>query len=166
MIRAFHFYADFYRQGDVDTNYNTWQVQAFSRLFDALPHDQYEQSRVAEYVLELCQDIVKSRSWKELAKGPSFYPNLDTVEIACGLDAVAEGINIALKIGYETILLFKHADNAVCFLKAVQDKVPPEAKVGSGGLGYGGIKILEQRLDVTGHAVGALTKLVRTGHPN
>ena len=31
--------------------------------------------------------------------------------------------------------------------------------VGSGGLGYGGIQVFEQRLDVTGHAISALVKL-------
>jgi len=31
--------------------------------------------------------------------------------------------------------------------------------VGNGGLGYGGIQVFEQRLDVTGHAISALVKL-------
>jgi hypothetical protein len=32
--------------------------------------------------------------------------------------------------------------------------------MGRGGLGYGGVQVLEQRLDVTGHAISALTKVV------
>ena len=165
MKRAFDFYADFYHQGNVDTNFNIWQVQAFTRLFDALHDSEDAQSRheatlLANYVVELCQDIVDSRSWKELARGPSFYPNLETVEIACGLDALAQGIRVASKVSrvMEATRFGRNAENALNFLKAVQDQVPPEV-TGGGGLGYGGIQVLEQRLDVTGHAISALTKL-------
>ena len=165
MERAFAFYADFYHRGNVETNFNIWQVQAFTRLFDALHNSENEQNKnqatlVANFILELCQNIVDSRSWKELARGPSFYPNLETVEIACGLDALAQGIRVALEVArdMEATRFWTNAENAVNFLKAVQDQVPPQL-IGSGGLGYGGIQALELRLDVTGHAISALTKV-------
>jgi len=171
MMRAFHFYADYYHQGNVDTNYNIWQVQAFTRLFYALHHGSEEEhntseaTAVAEYVIELSQSIVNSRSWKELARGPSFYPNLQTVEIACGLDALAQGLRVALNTSRieEATRFAMHAENAVSYLKFVQDQVPPEV-TGSGGLGYGGVQVFEQRLDVTGHAISALTKILQVYH--
>ena len=52
-----------------------------------------------------------------------------------------------------------HARNAVYFLEWSQDQVADDCVVGKGGLGYGGIQVLEQRLDVTGHAISALMKL-------
>jgi hypothetical protein len=167
MERAFAFYADFYHQGNVGTNYNIWQVQAFARLFDALREQTSTKQKatcVAKYVLELCRDIVNSKSWKyELARGSSFYPNLETVEIACGLDALVDGIRVALVVEEDdkeqATLFWTRATNAVNFLQWAQDQVPPESTVGRGGLGYGGIQVLEQRLDVTGHAISAVTKL-------
>jgi len=165
MKRAFGFYSDFYRSHNLDSNYNIWQIQAFTRLFNILYDcgDQQNRSQatlVACYVLELCQDIVRSRSWKELARGRSFYPNLETVEIACGLDALAQGIQVALLLSRNTeaTLFWTNAQNAVKYIKFVQDQVP-RGVTGSGGLGYGGIQVMEQRLDVTGHAISALTKL-------
>ena len=56
-------------------------------------------------------------------------------------------------------LLKMHATNAVYFLEWVQAQVPESCTVGKGGLGYGGLQVFEQRLDVTGHAVSALVKL-------
>ena len=115
--------------------------------------------------MDMCQEICASRSWKhELLRGQSFYGNVETVEIACGLDAIAEGIRIAREYEDSTNLakLFTmHATNALYFLKWAQDQVSDECKVGRGGLGYGGVQVLEQRLDVTGHALSALTKLRR-----
>ena len=167
--RAFDFYADYYRKGNADTNYNIWQVQAFARFFYAL-HDndehlvsKQEAAVVADYVLELCRDIVTSQSWRMLSRGRSFYPNLQTVEIACGLDAIIEGVRVALILARDedTLLLWSYVNHAIEFLKFVQDQVPSDAAAGFGGLGYGGIQVFEQRLDVTGHAISALTKAYR-----
>lgn len=166
MKRAFDFYSNYYHQENVDTNYHIWQVQAFARLFHVLysgndmERDVEAAMNVADYVLEMCTDIYKSTSWKELNRGKSFYPNLQTVEIACGLDAIATGIPVAMEMSKraEAMLLWRNVENAVDYLKAVQDQVSPES-IGYGGLGYGGIQVLEQRLDVTGHAVSALTKV-------
>ena len=119
--------------------------------------------QVAKYVLDLCQEICQSRSWKyQLARGQSFYINLETVEIACGLDALAEGIRVAQAEKAEDLVrMFRmHATNAVYFLKWSQEQIPSNAPVGRGGLGYGGVQVFEQRLDVTGHAISALTKLM------
>jgi len=151
VVRAFHFYADFYHKGNVDTNYNIWQVQAFARLFHVLHdnesehHNRNQATLVADFVIELCEGLVKSRAWKELARGRSFYPNLQTVEIACGLDAIVEGINVALpmSLDVEAALFWTNAENAVHFLKSVQDQIQPDA-VGCGGLGFGGLQALEQ----------------------
>lgn len=163
MQRAFSFYSGYYHQGDADINYNIWQAQAFSLLFKAhlVSGNQPEAALVATYVLSLCEDVINSKSWKyELARGRSFYPNLNTVEISCGLDALADGIHVARITEDERLLLFeKHASNAVVFLQWIQDQVPVDVAIGRGGLGYGGLVVLEQRLDVTGHAISALTKL-------
>jgi len=167
--RAVDFYADYYRQGNVDTNYNIWQIQAFARLFHALNNEgkdldsKTQAAVVANYVLELCRNIVTSQSWRMLSRGRSFYPNLQTVEIACGLDAVIEGVRVALTLARDedVRLLWSPLSHAVDFLSFVQDQVPSDAATGFGGLGYGGIQVLEQRLDVTGHATSALIKVYR-----
>ena len=166
--RAFRFYSRFYHQGNVGSRYTSffgnWQVQSFAKLFDARHRSQSESDRsgataIADYILELCRNIVNSGPWKELAKGPSFYPNLSTVEIACGLEALAEGTRVALEVSrvMDATLFWTNATNAINFLKSVQDQVPPHV-TGSGGLGYG-LEVPEQRLDVTGHAINALTKV-------
>lgn len=164
MEKAFQFYSSYYDQG-VTVNYNIWQVQAFARFFHVLDesHDNESKNLVANYVLTMCQDIIASPSWKMMARGSSFYPNLQTIEIACGLDAIMEGIVIAQKLSLDTVLtsLDRNAKNAVRFIKTIQDQIPNNAVVGKGGLGYGGIQVLEQRLDVTGHAIHALIKVVR-----
>jgi hypothetical protein len=47
----------------------------------------------------------------------------------------------------------------------MQNQVPLN-DFGCGGLGFGGIQVMEQRLDVTGHAVSALAKLFRLDKDN
>ena len=137
---------------------------AFARYHDALDRGT-KKDEVRRYVLDMCEDICNSRSWRhQLARGRSFYPNLDTVEIACGLDALAEGMRIAgsSEDAADLARLFeRHGRNAIYFLQWAQERVPDDCTVGRGGLGYGGVQVLEQRLDVTGHAVSALTKLRR-----
>jgi hypothetical protein len=164
MKKAFEFYSSYYDQG-TEVNYNIWQVQAFARFFHVLDENHDNLSNlVANYVLLMCQDIIESPAWKMMARGSSFYPNLQTIEIVCGLDAIMEGIVIAQKISIDTAViasLDRNAKNAVSFIKTIQNQVPETAIVGKGGLGYGGIRVLEQRLDVTGHAFHALTKVVR-----
>jgi len=163
MEQAFEFYSSYYHQHNTDTNYNIWQIQAFSRFFQILngKGNQAKAELVGTYVVELCQEVVNSKAWKyELARGQSFYPNLNTVEIACGLDALSDGIDVARSLQSDILeLLEMRAQNAVDFLEWAQDQLPADATVGKGGLGYGGTLVLEQRLDVTGHAISALTKL-------
>ncbi|KAL7481781.1 hypothetical protein ACHAW6_007455 [Cyclotella cf. meneghiniana] len=161
-VNAFNFYSEYHKTADVDANYNIWQVMAFSRLYDYLHNQRETQKDVASYILIMCREICQSKSWKyQLSRGQSFYVNLETVEIACGLDALAEGIRVAkLEKEIELASLFEvNAANAVCFLQWVQSRVPSSCVVGRGGLGYGGVCVLEQRLDVTGHAMSAFIKL-------
>ena len=116
---------------------------------------------MAQHVLQMCRDIVHSRAWKELKQGQRFYANLNTVEIVCGLDAIAEGIRLASAIGDDNTaaLLKRNAMNAVYFVEWSQSQVSKDSPVGYGGLGFGGTQVIEQRLDVTGHALSALVKL-------
>jgi hypothetical protein len=145
--RALDFYSHYYRTQEPATNYNIWQIQAFARL------EKTKTPPILEYITEMCHDIVSSKAWKyELARGRSFYPNLQTVEIACGLDALLDGIGAA---DPPPGLWLRQAQNAIDFLRWSLDKVPENVK---GGLGYGGVLVMEQRLDVTGHAMSALTK--------
>jgi hypothetical protein len=160
MQAAFRFYFEYYRQAETDTNYNIWQIQAFARLVDVKPLDEDGNKEVAKYVLELCHGIVESQSWKMLCRGRAFYPNLNSVEIGCGLDALALGMRVVAR-GDDKELLSRYANHAIQYLRHVQDQVRPDAAVGYGGLGYGGIQVLEQRLDVTGHAMSALVKLLQ-----
>ena len=141
------------------------EALAFAKLYDHLTSGQEE---ARQYVLKLCEGICHSRSWKfQLARGKSFYVNLDTVEIACGLDALAEGLRIIggdeqdeREDDRDLANLFEiRIRNAVDFLQWAKEQVPVDSNVGQGGLGYGGIQVLEQRLDVTGHAISALIKL-------
>lgn len=161
MLNAFNFYCDYHKTGDVDINYNIWQVMAFSALHKCLD-DQPENRDIASYILIMCSEICDSTAWKyELGRGQSFYVNLNTVEIACGLDALVEGIRIAkIRQDVELASLFeRNAANAVHYLNWAQSQVPGSSIVGYGGLGYGGTCVLEQRLDITGHALSALVKL-------
>lgn len=155
MERAFHFYSQLYQDREsfgIGTNYNIWQIQAFARY---LPFAEPRTAPLVEtYICQMCQDIIQSRSWKELNRGRSFYPNLKTIEIACCLDALAAGC--APDQHWR-----RQVESAVDFLQWSQDRVPPDAPVGRGGLGHGGYHVMDQRLDVTGHAVSALVQLYR-----
>jgi hypothetical protein len=177
---AFLFYSDFYRQGYVSDRYTSffgnWQVQCFSKLFDVLEREEVKRtsideivtlSVVADYIFELCDAIIESDPWRLLRKGE--YAELSTVEIACGLEAIADGCRIALELYSESVSLdsaaqerltryWQYVESAVQFLSSVQNAVPVGAAVGSGGLCYT-LDVPEQRLDVTGHAVNALIKV-------
>ena len=170
MEQAFAFYSSYYyNDEEIDVNYNIWQVLAFAKYYDALVdnNNNDDQSKrveeVQRYVLDMCQEICQSRSWKyQLSRGQSFYPNVEVVEIVCGLDALAEGIRIAQDLlGEEdTTTMFKmHAKRALYFIEWAQSQVSDDCLVGKGGLGYGGVQVFEQRLDITGHAISALIKL-------
>mmetsp|Transcript_605 Transcript_605/g.848 ORF Transcript_605/g.848 Transcript_605/m.848 type:complete len:196 (+) Transcript_605:2-589(+) len=138
----------------------------------------------ADYCLDMCNDIIQSPSWKMLSRGKSFYPNLSTIEIACGLDALVQGTRVAVAIiqqqhhvsssssslssssldnknEYTRLMFMRNIDNAIEFLQWSQDRIPKDSKVGYGGLGYGGFVVMEQRLDVTGHALSAISKLLK-----
>jgi hypothetical protein len=162
MERAFKFYSRHYEENELDVNYNIWQAQALARYYDALSDSSTQKDAVSKYVLDLCHEICQSRSWKyQLARGSSFYVNLETVEIVCGLDALVEGLRIAQALQDDhAVTKFRiHVTNAARFVAWVQDQVPEDSLVGHGGLGYGGIQALEQRLDVTGHGLSAMNKL-------
>ena len=52
-----------------------------------------------------------------------------------------------------------NARNATSFVIFSKDQIDANALVGKGGLGFGGLTIMEQRLDVTGHAVHGFVKI-------
>jgi hypothetical protein len=185
--RAFCFYSDYYFQQGTsnDANYSIWQIQAFARLFRLLrssqpktvgsistnddeDHDDDDNDllqSIASYVVALGETVLGSNAWKyQLARGPSFYTNLNTIEIACGLDALGDAMldmaEITAKSDESLEPIWpQRVDEAVRFFEWTLSKVPPEAVRGTGGLGFGGTVVLEQRLDVTGHALSALIKL-------
>ena len=161
--RAYIFYCDYYHEERPDVNFNIWHIISLSRFYDVLGRrGRSDQATfVAQHVLDMCRDIVHSRAWKELKQGQRFYANLNTVEIVCGLDAIAEGIRLASAIGDDdtAALLKRNAMNAVYFVEWSQSLVPKDSPVGFGGLVFGGTQVIEQRLDVTGHALSALVKL-------
>ena len=175
MELAFGFYSDYYhaRGDEVGTNFNVWQTQAFARFAEALEGGVNSSGsgnvellhQVRNHCTDLCRGIIDSKAWKyDLSRGRMFYPNLETVEIACGLDALVDGMRLSKSLSFgagvaETEWMDRPIANAVDFLAWTQDRVPRDAKAGFGGLGYGGTYVQEQRLDVTGHAVSALTKL-------
>ncbi|CAJ1949634.1 unnamed protein product [Cylindrotheca closterium] len=162
MEQAFKFYSRHHEENELDVNYNIWQAQAFARYYNALSDSSAHKDAVATYVLDLCHEVCESRSWKyQLARGSSFYVNLETVEIVCGLDALVEGLTVAQALQDDhAVTKFRiHVTNAARFVEWVQDQVPEDSLVGHGGLGYGGIQVLEQRLDVTGHGLSAMNKL-------
>lgn len=163
MNKAFLFYSNYYRRGNVEEHYTSffanWQVQSFARLFDLL-RAQEESSlsfEVTNYIFELCNAVISSRPWCDLLKGR--WNHLSTVEIACGLEALAEGTRVAtVQESNNAQVYWQIMEKPVSFLSAVQNQVPVGASAGSGGLGHA-LKVSEQRLDVTGHAVNALIKL-------
>ena len=140
MEQAFTFYSNYYyTEEDVDINYNIWQVLCFAKYHDILSMNNNQQSKirldeVKKYILEMCQEICQSTSWKyQLSRGQSFYQNIETVEIACGLDALAEGIRIArqedTKDTEELDKLFTmHAKNALFFIQWTQDQVSDDCR--------------------------------------
>ena len=185
--RALYFYRSYYNKGrqdgTVDVNYTIWQTQAFSRLFFILLQEQRKQKYneddndkilimdSASYCLDMCNDIIRSTSWRMLSRGKSFYPNLSTIEIACGLDALAQGARVAYYYYHELKeekmyddfkLIIRNIENAIDFLQWSQDRITNESQVGFGGLGFGGIYVTEQRLDITGHALSAIYKLLNS----
>jgi hypothetical protein len=180
--QAFLFYSGFYRGGQVSERYTSffgnWQVQCFAKLYKVLKEKgkpatlksdesshpawlpdapSVTASLVSMYIFELCDAIVDSTSWKILNRGR--YELLSTVEIACGLEALAEGTEIAIQSNdmKRSSRYWQSIEKATRLLRAVQDQVSTES-VGYGGLGYG-LSMSEQRLDVTGHAVNALIKV-------
>ena len=173
--RALDFYIDYYHQHAPDTNFHIWQIQAFARFFHACQDDDDDDdnnknndetaTKAANYVVTLSRDIMNSKAWKyELARGRSFYPNLQTLEIACGLDALVDAMTVAMATQQDNdllLLISRQVQNAVDFLHWSLERIPVDAPMGRGGLGYGGVHVMEQRLDVTGHAMSALTKLAR-----
>jgi len=195
MKAALAYYSDYYVTQRPNVNYNIWQIQAFARFFRALiiiddNHADNDETKhgndhdtvllrqnIQTYIVPMCCDIVHSKSWKyELARGRPFYPNLQTIEIACGLDALVDGMQVVMTMTdsddddnnnneqqqQQLALFWKHADHALDFLEWSLDQAPTDTTIiGSGGLGYGGVQVLEQRWDVTGHAISALTKLHR-----
>ena len=178
MSKAIEFYSKLFYEDKVDVNYCIWQIQAFGRFHEALVNQEQVQStnsslidseEVAKYVLDMCMDLVRSQSWKQLAMGKRVYATLETVEIACGLDALAQGLRVAessSNFGEElqARMLRLNAGNAIDYLQFIQDLIPEDQAVGKGGLGYGGLQVKEQRLDVTGHALSALVKLSFLNH--
>lgn len=176
MLRALAFYRRYYEEGSkentIDANYSIWQIQAICRLVVVLRETttssstQQEQKTIAlqdasHYCVDMCHDILGSPSWKMLRRGQSFYPNLSTVEIACGLDSVCQTFMVLENEIHEDKQYFElQMNNALDFLEWSQDQVPPDVAFGYGGLGYGGTYVAEQRLDVTGHALSALANLV------
>ena len=204
MTKAFDFYSSYHDEHKqrLGTNYNIWQIQSFSRFCLALNDNniqnddtidetdrQHFMDRLYEYITTLCDDIVSSPTWKQLNRGQSFYRNLQTLEIVCGLDALLDGLSVVEdtnivksystcntgssstddennnnnnnkddtehKDDDERIRLYRlHAMNAIDFVKWAQDQTINL----NGGLGYGGLQVTEQRLDVTGHAISALSK--------
>eukprot|EP00536_Pseudo-nitzschia_multiseries_P008633 jgi/Psemu1/287932/fgenesh1_pg.222_\ len=123
----------------------------------------------SDYCADLCEDIASSHAWRMLSRGTPFYPNLSTVEIACGLDALVRGglVEAARSSGNSNDdsndddndndssidRLARCIDRGIDFVAWSQDRVPAAATVGYGGLGHGGLVVTEQRLDVTGHAL-------------
>ena len=180
VLSAFEFYRDYYEKGrqenTIDVNYSVWQIQAFARLASALQrHNDHSQEipdtlkhHVFVYCMSMCQDILQSPAWKLVSRGNSFYPNLSTIEIACGLDALCQGYRVLLEDSspqredYDGLefSFTKHIDAALEFLKWSQDQIPQDSLVGKGGLGHGGYWVKEQRIDVTGHAIGAVSNLI------
>jgi hypothetical protein len=173
--RAFLFYSDFHNKGHIDQRYTSffgnWQVQCFTKLLDILQHDKLNpmahvtpdessltSDDVANYIFQLCDNIIDSPHWKRLEKRR--YDTLSTVEIACGLEALAEGTRVAMdRLDWIRVQRYwHHVRHAVEFLALIQDQVSV-GSVGYGGLGHG-LGLLEQRLDVTGHAVNALVKVI------
>ena len=168
-LHAFDYYSAYYHQGNVDDFYTSffanWQVQTFDRLRSLVDNASYEGkdllNRIARYVFELCDDIVDSTPWKRLVVHR--YSALATVEIACGLEALADGTRLAVQLNDidRAKYYWNSIQSAVRFLVVVQNQVPhSEGVPGYGGLGHG-VGVLEQRLDVTGHTINALVKVYR-----
>lgn len=162
MKLAFQYYSSLYFNEEVDRNYPIWQIQAFARFYHILKKEKDNDSNaVATYVISLCDDINSSVSWKMLNRGPSFYPNLQTIEIACGLDCLTEGLRIVKHEDEDKVRYYQRSiQNAIEYLHHMQNQIPESATIGKGGLGDSGTYIQSQRIDVTGHSIHGLVKLL------
>lgn len=168
---AVMFYCDHYYnhvEDDLSVNYNIWQLQAMAHFHHILHREgRDDQARLlTTYIFQLTKDILNSHAWKyHLAWGQSFYGNLHTLEIVCGLDALADSIQVARTsqsavdgTNNDLEWYLQNAAKAIDFLEWQQSCVPKDS-IGYGGFGFGGSTVLEQRLDVTGHVISALSKL-------
>lgn len=178
--RAYIFYSGYYHQrheNDAGLNFNIWQIQAHCALCRVLVEiGRLDQACLIskDMILPMARDVIDSPAWTHsLARGKSFYGNLKTIEIACGLDAIVDVLEVhdyilgkqeerygdasSLAVSVEELQMC--ICNAVEFLNWSQEQVP-EDSIGYGGLGFGGMYVPEQRLDVTGHAVSAMYKLI------
>lgn len=174
-VRALAFYRSYSQTHQVDANFPIWQVQAFARLEVVLEnihvHDDNKllESHLisaSDYVLDLCQSICASPAWRMVRRGPSFFANLSTLEVACGLDALAHGMRVArskqaaVHAVVDLDTLERNAECGVDFLEWSLQRLDGASPF-FGGLGYGGLQVMEQRLDVTGHALSALVTSVQ-----
>jgi hypothetical protein len=177
--RALTYYESYYRNYHPDLNYHIWQLQACQRYCsyyldnDPTPSDDnigtvavpaadtiQQRQLTQQYLEDMTKDLVSSRLWAhDLAKGPSFYPNISTLPVVCGLDTLVDvwwlmknDANKRMSLDHDFPRLL---EGALRYLTWAQVRSP------NGGLGYGGwSNDDEQRLDVSGHAVSALSKLL------
>ena len=172
--KSFEFYFNYYYYSeDVDINYNIWQILAFCQVPRCTQQRSNEERGCQEvYCGHVPRDIHHEVGSTNSFVGKVFMLILKRSKLhvvsmqeekGTGIvGGIAEGIRIARE--YEDSadlakLFTMHATNALYFLKWAQDQVSDDCTVGKGGLGYGGVQVMEQRLDVTGHALSALSKL-------
>ena len=173
--RALNFYSKYHQTYCPDVNYAIWQLQACAFYDRAVSSSSSSSSKKSDMVYHYQQAmttaLLSSRLWQyDLLKGPSYYPNLSTLAVVCGLDALADiyGENSTKTDDPEEHVTLR-IERAVQYLGWSLDRSSSQGQAFR-GLGYGGwqhrggvVNRDEQRLDVSGHAISALIKL-QVGH--
>eukprot|EP01083_Nonionella_stella_P020377 56495_1 len=155
---AFRFYSKYFYDGHIGSHYtvffSNWQSQLFGLLFDTVEEHQ-DVKCIGNYVLDLQHSILTSVLMRNLNENGKRYSKLSTVEVACGLESLCDGLRVALKLKDITKAktICKGIEDAVLFLNHIQNIT------NNGGFGHA-VHVNLQRIDVTGHVANAYMKLI------
>jgi hypothetical protein len=159
--RAFPYYRQYYHRGHVPDDlvvfYSNWMTQAFSMLH-TYTEDHGLQGSVRKFIYQLHDGIIESKYYELLRHRPKSYA---TVEVACGLEGLADAYVLAKTDPSSAgrLELYRiSACSAISFLRNVMRKEDP----GKGGFGHG-LTHHTQRVDVTGHVASAFIKAIEHG---
>jgi hypothetical protein len=159
--KGFWFYREFFLDGNIPEEetifFGNWISQAFSVLH-LYTNDIKIKKEIPFFLFQIHDSIISSEFFDGLSQSPKSYK---TVEVACALEGLAYTFSMLTdrerKEKYR-----KSMENAIKFLITIQCKrgetgIPSRAV---GGFGHGITQNI-QRIDVTGHVMSSLIKILK-----